>query len=212
MEIKEILIFVIVVLVVAAVASTIFSSPDSAKQTQIKILNGDTIGDNATIYIKLTDGEKQSLGDKPLKVRILDSKGKEVYSKSIKTHVTGVGIVKIANITEGQYTLNVTFDGDENFTSSSVSKKVNIKTGYVEENLNATLASEIDSTVDTSDTTQTTSTPTTSYSTDYQTPQDTPSSSDDTSDSSDDGGYIDENGNEYTPTIDENGREVSPTT
>ena len=212
MDKKEYIIIGIVIIIAIAVAGIIFSSPNSAKNTQIQILNNGSIGENGTIYIKLTDMEKNSLGDKPIKVSIIDKKGKAVYTKELKTHVTGMALVKVENITPDTYTVNVTFNGDANYSSSSVSKKINIVSGHVEEQLNATSediqAINIEQAQDSQ---QNTYTPVYSTDTSY-TPSSSSSqqsSSDSRDTSSDDGGVIDENGNAVDPVIDENGNEVA---
>ena len=212
MDKKEYVIIGIVIIIAIAVAGIIFSSPNSAKNTQIQILNNGSIGENGTIYIKLTDMEKNSLGDKPIKVSIIDKKGKAVYTKELKTHVTGMALVKVENITPDTYTVNVTFNGDANYSSSSVSKKINIVSGHVDEQLNATSediqAINIEQAQDSQ---QNTYTPVYSTDTSY-TPSSSSSqqsSSDSRDTSSDDGGVIDENGNAVDPVIDENGNEVA---
>ena len=212
MDKKEYVIIGIVIIIAIAVAGIIFSSPNSAKNTQIQILNNGSIGENGTIYIKLTDMEKNSLGDKPIKVSIIDKKGKAVYTKELKTHVTGMALVKVENITPDTYTVNVTFNGDANYSSSSVSKKINIVSGHVEEQLNATSediqAINIEQAQDSQ---QNTYTPVYSTDTSY-TPSSSSSqqsSSDSRDTSSDDGGVIDENGNAVDTVIDENGNEVA---
>ncbi|WP_296893943.1 hypothetical protein [uncultured Methanobrevibacter sp.] len=212
MDKKEYVIIGIVIIIAIAVAGIIFSSPNSAKNTQIQILNNGSIGENGTIYIKLTDMEKNSLGDKPIKVSIIDKKGKAVYTKELKTHVTGMALVKVENITPDTYTVNVTFNGDANYSSSSVSKKINIVSGHVEEQLNATSediqAINIEQAQDSQ---QNTYTPVYSTDTSY-TPSSSSSqqsSSDSRDTSSDDGGVIDENGHAVDPVIDENGNEVA---
>lgn len=212
MDKKEYVIIGIVIIIAIAVAGIIFSSPNSAKNTQIQILNNGSIGENGTIYIKLTDMEKNSLGDKPIKVSIIDKKGKAVYTKELKTHVTSMALVKVENITPDTYTVNVTFNGDANYSSSSVSKKINIVSGHVEEQLNATnediQAINIEQAQDSQ---QNTYTPVYSTDTSY-TPSSSSSqqsSSDSRDTSSDDGGVIDENGNAVDPVIDENGNEVA---
>ena len=157
--------------------------------------------------------EKNSLGNKAIKVSIIDKNGKAVYTKDLKTHVIGMALVKVENITPGTYTVNVTFNGDENYTSSSASQKINISSGHVEEQLNATsediqaINNELSQ-----DTTQTDSyTPVYSTDTSY-TPSSSSSdqsSSDSGDDGGDDGGVIDENGNAVDTVIDENGNEVA---
>ena len=212
MDKKEYVIIGIVIIIAIAVAGIIFSSPNSAKNTQIQILNNGSIGENGTIYIKLTDMEKNSLGDKPIKVSIIDKKGKAVYTKELKTHVTGMALVKVENITPDTYTVNVTFNGDANYSSSSVSKKINIVSGHVEEQLNATSEDiQAINTEQAQDSQQNTYTPVYSTDTSY-TPSSSSSqqsSSDSRDTSSDDGGVIDENGHAVDPVIDENGNEVA---
>ena len=212
MDKKEYVIIGIVIIIAIAVAGIIFSSPNSAKNTQIQILNNGSIGENGTIYIKLTDMEKNSLGDKPIKVSIIDKKGKAVYTKELKTHVTGMALVKVENITPDTYTVNVTFNGDANYSSSSVSKKINIVSGHVEEQLNATSEDlQAINTEQAQDSQQNTYTPVYSTDTSY-TPSSSSSqqsSSDSRDTSSDDGEVIDENGNAVDPVIDENGNEVA---
>ena len=212
MDRREIIIGLIVFFVIV-LAVLMFTGHDSAKDTQLKILNGNTIGENSTIYVKLTDGEKQSLEGKTLSVKIFDSKGKEVFSKSAKTHVTGVAIVKIHNFTDGKYTINVTYAGDENYTSSSISQNVNIKTGYVEEDLNITVNDTLDT--QTTENTQTATQQSSSSSNSnvqYQTSTSDTHQQQASDDSSNDGGLIDENGRAVETVIDENGREIIPTT
>ena len=86
MEKREIMIAAIVILVVALVASNLMNT-SSAKDTQLKILNNGSIGENGTIYIKLTDMEKNSLGNKQIKVSIIDKNGKAVYTKDLKNQL-----------------------------------------------------------------------------------------------------------------------------
>lgn len=208
MDKKELIIIGIVAVIFIAVAGVMLSPTTGAKDTELKMLNNGTLGENGTIYIKLTDAQKQSLADKPITVKITDKNGKEVLSKTVKTHVTGVAIVKVANMSPGKYEVKASYGGDDNYTASSLSEKINIKSGYVEEDINMTEMIGSDSTD-----TQTESTPTDtsdSYTPVYtDTSQD---SSDTSSDDSDDGNtVIDENGNEMDTVIDENGNEVPET-
>lgn len=212
MDKKELIIIGIVAVIFIVVAGVMLSPSTGAKDTELKMLNNGTIGENGTIYIKLTDAQKQSLADKPITVKITDKNGKEVLSKTVKTHVTGVAIVKLAKMSPGSYEVKVSYDGDNNYTASSLKEKINVKSGYVEEDINMT--EMIGSDTDTTDT-QTVPADTSTDSYNSYTPVYTDTSQDSSDTSSDDGDdgntVIDENGNEAETVIDENGNEVPET-
>ena len=212
MDKKELIIIGIVAVIFIVVAGVMLSPSTGAKDTELKMLNNGTIGENGTIYIKLTDAQKQSLADKPITVKITDKNGKEVLSKTVKTHVTGVAIVKLAKMSPGSYEVKVSYDGDNNYTASSLKEKINVKSGYVEEDINMT--EMIGSDTDTTDT-QTAPADTSTDSYNSYTPVYTDTSQDSSDTSSDDGDdgntVIDENGNEAETVIDENGHEVPET-
>ena len=56
------------------------------------MLNNATIGENGTIYIKLTDAQKQSLADKPITIKITD---KNVDENALKELFGGFQCEKI---------------------------------------------------------------------------------------------------------------------
>lgn len=88
-----------------------------------------SIHENGTIGIKLTNGENTALKNKTVHVCVKDSEGKIVVDKTAKTYVSGVVGVGLTNVSAGEYDVNVTFEGDENYTSSSVSQKLKIIAG-----------------------------------------------------------------------------------
>ena len=207
MDKKELIILGILAVIAAVAIWFMYFSPVDASSdySMINIIGDGTIGENGTVYAKLVNGENVALKDKEVHITVKDSKGSVVFEDSSKTYVNGVVNFKLTNVSAGKYDVNITFDGDENFTSCSVSEKLTIKAGEVEEDV----PDEIVASVETADTsTQDTSSSQSSYSTQsYR-----QSYSSDSYSSSDDVGsednYYDENGNEITPTYDENGNEV----
>lgn len=207
MDRKKLLILGILAVIVAIAIWFMYFSPfeSAADSSLINILGDGTIGENGTVYAKLTNDENVALKDKEVHITVKDSNGSVVFEDSSKTYVNGVVNFKLTNVSAGKYDVNITFGGDENFTSCSVSEKLTIKAGEVEEDV----PDEIVSSVETADTsTQDTSSSQSSYSSQsYR-----QSYSSDSYSSSDDVGsednYYDENGNEITPTYDENGNEV----
>ncbi len=205
MDKKELIISGIIVVIALIVASMIFSPVNEAKATTIEVLNKGDVGENGTIYVMLTDYEKSSLSEKTVHIEITNSSGNVVYDESVKTHATGVAIVKLNNLDSGKYNLTVSFDGDENYTKTSISQEITIGDVDTEEVEDAALIEDTlnDAQQTSSSSAQTHSQSSSSSSSSRQ------SSSSDTDD--DNGGYIDENGNEITVTYDENGKIVDST-
>lgn len=212
MDKKEMIVAGVVVVIAVIVGGIVFAPSADAKFTTIDVLNKGDLGQNGTLYVKLTDNEKTSLSGKTLHVKLTDSKGKVVYDESVKTHATGVAIVKLDNVSAGVYNLNITFDGDANYSSSSISQKLKIKGEHIEEQvenitlIEQTLEEAQDS--DSSDSLDQSSYQSSSDSYSSYTPSSSSSSSSSSQDTSDN--YYDENGKQILPEYDENGKEMDP--
>lgn len=211
MDRKKLIILGILAVIVAVAIWFMYFSPfeSAADSSLINILGDGTIGENGTVYAKLTNDDNVALKDKEVHITVKNSKGSVVFEDSAKTYVNGVVNFKLTNVSAGKYDVNITFEGDENFTSCSVSQELKIKAGEVEEDVPDEIVDSVDS-VETADTsTQDTSSSQSSYST----PSYRQSYSSSSHSSSDDGGsannYYDENGNKVLPTYDENGNEVA---
>lgn len=140
MDKKELIILGIIVAVAVVIAAIVFAPQIDAKSTSIEILNEKNIGENGTIYLKLKDNEKGALSNQSIHIKLTDKNNKVVYEKTVKTHSTGVAIVKLKNVKGGTYNINATYDGDANFTGCSISQKITVKGEVVEDTLaNSTL-------------------------------------------------------------------------
>lgn len=143
MDKKELIITGIIIIIAVVAAGIIFAPSISAQYTSIDVLNKGDLGENSTIYVKLTDGDKTSLSNKTIHVKLTDNKNNVVYEDSVKTQATGVAIVKLHNVSAGEYNLEVNFDGDENYTGCSISQKVKVITGEVKDEVtNSTLVNQ----------------------------------------------------------------------
>lgn len=209
---KDLIIFGIIIIIVAIAFSFIFSPSTNAHNTNLQILNKGDLGPNSAIYVKLTDNEKTSLSNKTINIKLIDKKNKVIYKKNVTTHSTGVGMAKLSNVSAGEYTLNVSYDGDSKYTNCSISKKVTVNKTVVKDTIDNSTLTESDL-QDISNTQIEEQDQTVQYDQDDYTPvtpsSDDSSSSSDVNDESD--GYYDENGNEIDVIIDENGNEVNPT-
>lgn len=201
MDKKELIILGIIVVIAIVVGGIVFAPHSDGISTSIEILNHKDVGENGNVYVKLKDASGASLSNKTLHVKITDKNNKVIYDKSVETHSTGVAIVKLQNATPGEYTINITFEGDGNYSECSLSQKIVISGDAVDELENSTLIQETlddDHTDDSNQNTQDQSSQSNSYTPSY-TPSDRGSSD------SEETKYYDENGNEVLPEYDENG-------
>lgn len=213
MDKKELVIVGIIVVIAIIVAAIMFMPHSDTKTTSLEILNKKAVGENGTVYIKLKDDANGAVSGKTVHVKITKDKN-VVYSNDVETHSTGVAIVKLTNVSSGDYNINVTFDGDANYTESSISQKLTVGEGdIVDEQLeNSTIIQQtLDDAQNTQDSADTSSYSQSSYS---YTPSYTPSSSSQSSSSqsssssSSDLPAYDENGRETLPEFDEDGNQI----
>ena len=212
MDKKELIVTGMVIIIAVVAAGIIFAPSISANDTSIEILNKGDLGGNSTIYVKLADGDKISLSNKTIHIKLTDEKNNVVYEDSVKTKATGVAIVKLHNISAGQYNLDVKYDGDENYTGCSISQKVTVKQGEVQDVVeNSTLIQQTlaDSQDDSSS--QSSSSSSSSYYTPSSSSSSSSRSSSSSSSSSQDSSshYYDVDGNEVLPEYDADGRQVN---
>lgn len=208
MDKKELMVGGIIVVVAIVVASIVFAPTTDAQTSTLSILNKGEIGQNGTVYVKLTDNQNTSLSGKTVHIKISDGSGKAVYEGDAKTHATGVAIANLNSVAPGNYTLEVTFDGDENYTSSSISKKITIVGEDIEEDVadSALIEQTIQDSGDSQDSSYSQSyTPSYSPS---QSSQSSSQSSQSSSSSDDELVNYDVNGRETLPEYDEDGREI----
>ena len=191
---------VVVLTVIAAVLTFTLSGSDDPSYTKLDILGNGTIGENGTLNVKLTNGEGIALKDKEIHVTVKDKNGSVVFEKSAKTYVNGVANVKVENVSPGEYDVNVTFDGDNNFTACSLSEKLTIAQGVVEEDTD----SDADAGTDSTGSSQSQSSSSSSYSrsSSSNSYSNNGASSDDQGSPED---HYDEDGNRVEPTYDPDG-------
>ena len=132
---RDLKISLIIILLAALGASLIFFPHSEAKASDLTILNTENISENGTVYVKLTDKDNASLTNKTVHVVLKNDKGEVVYNESVTTHLTGVAIAKLDNVPPGEYTLEISFDGDNNYTSSNFSKKITVGGNVTDESL-----------------------------------------------------------------------------
>ena len=129
MENKNIIIILLVVVVIlAAVVGFMLLNQSNAKDsTKIKITSDKSqYEDSAELSIKLTDMNGTALSKEIVNITITDKKGKVVADDVVKTNSKGNAKLDL-NLKKGKYNVNVTYDGNENFTANHSSQNLTIK-------------------------------------------------------------------------------------
>lgn len=133
---------VIVIIVLAAVIGVMSMHSITAKHdSKITITSNNTLysGDNLTF--KLTDLNKTPIKKASVNVTIKDKDGKVVVDETLKTNSKGKANLKL-DLDNGNYTVNVTFAGNDNFTANSTSQKLKIEEKAVDEPVESQQSSE----------------------------------------------------------------------
>ena len=134
MENKNIIIILIIVVVIAVVAAGMMLMQSQNVQKDSKIAtSGKTFYTGDDLSIILTDLNETPIKKETVNVTVYDKHGKVVVNKSLKTNSEGMAKLKL-KLDKGKYKVNVTFEGNDNFTGNSTSKKIEIKE-HVEESV-----------------------------------------------------------------------------
>ena len=90
-----------------------------------------TVYEGDSIEVKLTDLNNTSLSGKMINISVVNNNSTVI---SVSNITDNEGCVKLKlNCTEGNYTMNCSFAGDENYTSNSTSENLIVKKEVVEE-------------------------------------------------------------------------------
>ena len=122
-----IIILVAVVIVLAVVAGAMFMQSGNAKEpTKVKITSDKKQYEGGTLKLQLTDLNKTALSKQKVKVIIKNKKGKVVVNETVKTNSKGNAKLDL-DLKKGEYSVNVTYGGNENCTGTNTKQKLTIK-------------------------------------------------------------------------------------
>ena len=132
MENKNIIIILLVIIVIlAAVIGFLLFNPHAKEPTKIKITSDKEQYEGGELSIKLTDLNKTPISKEIVNVTITNKKGKVVVDNIVKTDSKGKAKLDL-DLKKGKYTVNVTYDGNENYTGNNTTQKLKIKEEVVE--------------------------------------------------------------------------------
>ena len=128
MENKNIIIILVaVVIVLAVIAGAMFMQQSHAKEpTKLKITSESKQTEGGKLKIQLTDTNKTALSKEIVNITVTDKKGKTVVDDVVKTDAKGNARIDL-HLKKGEYTVNVTYGGNDNYTTSNATQKLKIK-------------------------------------------------------------------------------------
>ena len=121
------LIIIIAVVIIAAVAAAFAFTYHPVQDVKLDVLGNGSVPEDGSVAVKLSTLNGTALKNKKVHVTIFNSKGKMVFNKTAKTSNNGKASFDLKNVTAGnKYSVNVTFDGDKNYSANATSKKIKI--------------------------------------------------------------------------------------
>ena len=127
MENKNIIIILIAIIVVlAVVAGVMFMQPAAKEPTKVKITSDKSQYEGGKVTIQLTDLNKTAISKEKVNITITNKKGKVVINETNKTNSKGKAKLDL-DLKKGNYTVNVTYGGNENYTVNNTTQKLTIK-------------------------------------------------------------------------------------
>ena len=126
---KTIILILLVVIAILA-AGLVMSNMHSIekKQTKLTILGNSSINEGDAIKVKLTDLNKTPIANQTVNITVTGKDNTSEYF-SVVTNDKGVGKLdmnKSQNKSQGDYKINCTYGGNDNYTANSTAKKIKI--------------------------------------------------------------------------------------
>lgn len=134
-----ILLLVIVILVVGLCAM-LFSPFHGPEDSVISIESKNALYSGDNLSVLLTAFDKTPISNEFVNVIICDSSGKLVVNETVKTDSKGSARLEL-DIGSGKYDVDVSFEGNENYTANKTSQKLEIKEVQTQEVSNAQYSS-----------------------------------------------------------------------
>lgn len=120
----KIIIALVVVLIVVLAAGILLLNPSHAKvDSRAIVTSNSTLHDGDNFTIRLTDLNNTPIANQRVNITIIDAKG-EKNPQAVTTDANGEGKLQLNGLTPGEYTMNVTYGGNDNYTACNTTQKL----------------------------------------------------------------------------------------
>ena len=127
MEYNKIIIALIIVLIALVVVGIVVLNPSISKtETKVAITSNNELNNDGQFSITLTDMNGTPITNQTVNITFSDSNGGK-YIQQVVTDNMGNGVLQLNGLASGQYNVNVTFGGNDKYSSNSTSQQLTIK-------------------------------------------------------------------------------------
>lgn len=128
MEDHKIIIALLLIIIALLVAfGVMIINPANAKiDTKLTVTSNTTLHDGDSFSFVLTDLNGTPITNQTVNITIIDANGGK-NPQQVKTDGMGNGILQLNGLTPGEYIFNVTYGGNDNYSASNITQKIEIK-------------------------------------------------------------------------------------
>ena len=120
----SLLLIIIALLVILGI--TLINPFDAKTDSLIRITSNDTLSDGDYFSISLTDGAGTPIANQTVNIIIADASSHK-NPQRVVTDAMGNGMLQLNGLTAGEYIVNITYAGNDNYSDCSVTQKITIK-------------------------------------------------------------------------------------
>lgn len=121
---KIIIILLIIIIAILAVGISAIALQDSGKQEcKMKISCNDSMHEGNAIKIKLTDLNKTAIANVTIHVKLINDD--EIMEYDLSTSKKGIAKLELKDLSEGNYIINCTFNGNDKYLPTDSHKEFN---------------------------------------------------------------------------------------
>ena len=123
---KIIQILLVVIVILLLIIGVMFLTSSKKEDSKICITSNSTLKEGDSITVKLTDLNNTPIKEGIVEIELLDESGSVISSDSGKMDSKGECKFDL-NLSEGEYTVNVVFEGNDNYTGSNVTQDLAVE-------------------------------------------------------------------------------------
>ncbi|WP_296806811.1 Ig-like domain-containing protein [uncultured Methanobrevibacter sp.] len=132
MDYNKIIILLIAVIVVIIVAGTVFLMDPFREESKVVIITNDTVHAGNTFLFELTDLKDNPIANANVSISIRDNNSRIIVNEHLTTNNHGEASLEIVNISAGNYSVNITFNGNDKYKASNLTYNLKIIDDAVE--------------------------------------------------------------------------------
>lgn len=132
MDYNKIIILLIAVIVIIIVAGTVFLMDPFKEESKVVIITNDTVHAGNTFLFKLADLNDNPIANENVSILIRDNNSRTVVNEHLTTNNLGEASLEMVNISAGNYSVNITFNGNDKYKASNLTYNLKVIDDAVE--------------------------------------------------------------------------------